>query len=143
MAASTPAQEEPAQPTSTNSPLFMGSRNDSVENDESAPLLDADDVAPPTRNASSKLIYIFTSTALSSSALALIFIIAANIALKAGHNYYGLPWVVSESMKMIIPSVSTSSSPRLFCSIYSQCFRPYSRFSSRVTTSQGYAMALV
>ena len=143
MATSTPAQEEPAQPPSTDSPLPVDSRNDSVAIDESAPLLDSDDRAPPTRNTSNKLLRIFTSTALSSSALTLIFIIAANIALKVGNDYYGLPWSVSDSMRIIIAPVCISSTPRLFCSMCSQFFRPYSRFSSQCITSYSYAMALV
>ncbi|KAK0513634.1 hypothetical protein JMJ35_003998 [Cladonia borealis] len=102
MATSIPAQEESAQPPSTDSPLPVDSRNDSVAIDESAPLLDSDDRAPPTQNASNKILRIFTSIALSSSALTLIFIIAANIALKVGNDYYGLPWSVSDSMRIII-----------------------------------------
>ena len=117
MAASTPAQEEPAQPPSTNSLLPTDSRDDSVTNDESAPLLDADDRAPPARNASTNLHYIFTSTALSSSFLTLIFIIAGTIALNVGENenWHGLPWGWSESMVPMIVPVMTPSTQRLFC----------------------------
>ena len=114
MATSTQAQEEPAQPPSANSPPFIDSRNDSVANDESAPLLDADDMAPPPQNASIKLLYIFTITALSSAVLTLILIIAANIALTVGGHHYWLPWGVSESMKSIIAPVSISRTPYCF-----------------------------
>ena len=143
MATSAPAQEEPAQPPPTTSPLPEDSRNDSVAIDESAPLLDSDDRAPPTRNASTKLLRIFTSIALLSSALTLVFIIATNIALQVGNNYYGLPWSVSESMKIIIAPVCILSTPQLLCSTCSRLFRSYSRFSSQCTTSYSYAMALV
>lgn len=84
-----------------------------MAHDESAPLLEADDTAPPTRNAPAKLFYVFTSTALSSSTLTLIFIIAAFIALEVGKNSYGLRWGVSESMKSIIAPVFISSTPQL------------------------------
>ena len=143
MATSTPAQEEPAQPPSTNSPLPEDSRNDAVAADESAPLLDSGDGATSTRNATNKLLRIFTSIALLSSALTLVFIIATNIALQVGNNYYGLPWSVSESMKIIIAPVCISSTPQLSCSMCSWLLRSYSRFSSQCTTSYNYAMALV
>ena len=111
MDASTPAQQEPAQPPSTNSPPPLDSRNDSVAHDESAPLLEGDAMAPPTRNMSTKVFYVFTSIALSSSALTLIVIIAAFIALEVGENSYGLSWAVSESMRSIIAPVFISSNP--------------------------------
>ena len=117
MDASTPAQEERAQLPSTNSPPPMDSRNDTVAHDESAPLLEAGDMAPPTRDMSTKLFYIFTSAALSSSALTLIFIIAAFIALEFSKISYGLSWEVSESMKAIIPPVLISSNPQLCCQL--------------------------
>ncbi len=120
MASSTPTQGEPAQPPFINSPLPTDSRNDSVTNDESAPLLDTDDTAPPARNTSTKLLYIFTSAALSSSILTLIFIIAATIALNVGENWHGLPWGWSESMIPMIAPVMISSTQGLFCSMCSQ-----------------------
>lgn len=115
MDASTPAQEEPAQAPSTNSPPPMDSRNDSVEHDESAPLLEADDMASPNRNTSSKVFYIVTSMALSSSALTLIFIIAAFIAVEVDKNSYGLSWQVSESMRSMIAPVFTTSNSQSCC----------------------------
>ena len=141
MAASTSAKQEPAQPPSTNPPLPMDSKNDFMANDESAPLLDTDDMAPSNCDASNKLIYIFTSTALSSSALTLISIIASIIALNVGEKHYGLPWGVSESMVSIIAPVLIPRTPPSLCSMCSPCFRPNSRLSFRV--SQCGAMALV
>ena len=124
MDTSTPAQQEPAQPPSTDRPPPMDSRNDSVPHDESAPLLEADNLSPPTRNTSTKVFYILTSTALSS-ALTLIFIIAAFIALEVEGNSYGLSWAVSESMKSIIaPVFIPSTLLSNVCSHASGCVLP-------------------
>jgi hypothetical protein len=107
MAEYSSAQEQSAQAPPSPSPSPTDPRNDSVEVEDSAPLLSSNDGVPRARI--SEAIRVLTSIALSSSILTLILLIATQIILEVGiADDFTFAWQTRKGMEGVIAPVSIS-----------------------------------